>query len=304
MTWFTKPVNTFCRCLPHTLLIALACLGRASEARAEGNLSEEQAACVKNYESAQEHRLQGALRAALPELSACAEGACPAFIRADCATWSSEVEQELPSVVFSIRSAGQSIEQVRISVDGAPVAERVPDQPLSVDPGNHVFTFEGVGAETSSQTVIVERGQKARSIEVDLRPLASVDVTPPPADSPVREPPLPASAAPAFDSRLLALGVIGVGGITGFALLGLHARSEEARLRNDCAPSCSDSEVSGLHAQYLIADVSLGIGVTSLVWGSYLFLSSARARSGARVSVPLSVAVSPSSASASFRGTF
>jgi len=65
--------------------------------------ADEVAACVKSAENAQTERSAHRLRAARERLLACAQASCPSVVRNDCATWLSEVDQLLPSVVVQAR---------------------------------------------------------------------------------------------------------------------------------------------------------------------------------------------------------
>jgi hypothetical protein len=288
------------------LLVQAAIVVTAPRAHAQ-DLSAEQDACIQSYENAQEHRLKGALQAAAAELASCSQPICPAFIRTDCAAWSNAVAADLPSMLFSITSGGRALEEVKISIDDARIAEYVPSQPLTVDPGNHVFRFVAAGTETVRESVFVERGQKARAVQIELRPLVRKRAILPKASSVALPAPLRVEdplRAPAFDARSLALGVIGVGGVAGFAVLGLHARSEETKLRGDCAPYCSAADISSVRSQYLMADVSLGIGLTALAFGAYLFVSSRAPKLATGARPPLGIVVDRGTASASFSGAF
>jgi hypothetical protein len=67
---------------------------------------------------------------------------------------------------------------------------------------------------------------------------------------------------------------VGVGavGVGGFAGLGAWGRYKESKLELTCAPRCSKSEVSKVSTKYLLADVSLGVGLVSLAVGAYFLL--------------------------------
>jgi hypothetical protein len=57
------------------------------------------------------------------------------------------------------------------------------------------------------------------------------------------------------------IGILALGSFGTFAVLGAQ---EKARLRTTCSPACSDSEVSTLRRDYLVADISLGVGIVAL----------------------------------------
>ena len=54
----------------------------------------------------------------------------------------------------------------------------------------------------------------------------------------------------------------------------------------DCAPFCAQTEVDSMHRDYVVADVSLGIGLAALgvsVWIIHAFREPARPSTSARV---------------------
>ena len=278
----------------------------AGTTRAQSGPAPDKQECGDAYEKAQEQRASGALLLARRELSVCAAATCPAFIRDDCASWGNEIDQQLPSVMFEIRAQGQIVSTVAIKKDGAPFGDYAPEQLIAIDPGEYIFDFEAPGYQDATRHVTLKLGSKKRVISVDLLPRAVV----PEAVSvaPIALPPSAVRAAPALPTEptptpaaqgvALApwlLGGLGVAGITGFAVFGLSGRSQEAALRRDCLPHCSERELGALHAKFLIADVSLGVGLASLAVSSYWFLSSgtsnaAESASAARLPVKLNVA--------------
>jgi len=94
-----------------------------------------------------------------------------------------------------------------------------------------------------------------------------------------RKPPVPAAepVAPAVEpagrSRTIPLVLVGwvVIGVAGFAVFGALGRGEESDLKQDCAPQCSDQQVSSVRTKYLVGDISLGVGVLALAAGPTSF---------------------------------
>jgi hypothetical protein len=229
----------------------------AAGAEQEGN------ACVEAYESAQEQRLAGSLKNARARTEACAIESCPEFIRSDCTKWRAEIDAELPSVSFSVKSNGIRLTQVRITEDERVLAERADGSSVELDPGNHSFRFEAPGTQPMTRAFVLERGQKNRLVDVELLPLA-----PPPQPKP--DTPRTDSKTPVLPWVLVGTGVLG---LTAFTLFGSAGLSEEAKLERTCAPSCSDEELQSVKTKYLVADISLGVGVGSLLVGGYMLLT-------------------------------
>lgn len=90
---------------------------------APGQGGDEKAACLAKHEEAQVSQQQGRLRAARDALLACARPRCPALLRADCTSWLSALVSEIPSVVISAESKRGDETDVRVLIDGRPVAE-------------------------------------------------------------------------------------------------------------------------------------------------------------------------------------
>jgi hypothetical protein len=62
------------------------------------------------------------------------------------------------------------------------------------------------------------------------------------------------------------LGGLGLAGIGTFAYFGLSGKAEENTLRGKtgCAPSCTPEETDPVRTKFLIANVSLGVGIVAL----------------------------------------
>src|SRR5262249_8758679 len=73
---------------------------------------------------------------------------------------------------------------------------------------------------------------------------------------------------------LSGVGVLGLGAFTFFAITG---KNEKDRLRDSCAPMCTNAEVNPVRARYIAADVSLGVSLVALGVAAYLFLAAERA---------------------------
>jgi hypothetical protein len=286
------------RTLAAALSLAAATMFGSSRALAEPASTEAESACITAYESLQEARAGGALLTARGQAFECANSVCPAFIQKDCAVWIDEIEAELPTVSFDVRSGGEPLRAVRVFEGERLLTDRPGGSAVELDPGAHSLRFEVEGREPVTRSVQVERGRKNQRLGVELpEPPAPRERRPPPPAPPPGVDPRTTSLAPYI------VGGLGVAGIAGFAVLGATGLSQEASLDRRCAPHCSEAELRSLRTRYLLADVSLGIGVTGLLVGGYLlFWPSSSDKSATAPSVR--VQASARGAMASVRSSF
>ncbi|MBN2196499.1 MAG: hypothetical protein JW751_27050 [Polyangiaceae bacterium] len=227
------------------------------------------AACVNAAETAQREQSAHRLRSARSLLLACAQTTCPAIVRNDCATWLSEVDRLMPSVVVQARDAnGNELLDVRVIVDGELVTSHLDGLAVDVDPGRQLFRFEAAGTLPLEQQILIREGEKGRSLVVSLAPA-------PPLPPPPRE---PARRAPPLTHVFGGLAIAGTAGLTYF---GLRGRADAANLWDDCGKtkSCSRSEVAPVRRELAAADVSLGVGLLSLGAAIFFYLRDQPSRS-------------------------
>jgi hypothetical protein len=226
--------------------------------------SQTNAECASAYEQSQVQRKSGELIAARSRLQVCARDECPEFIRTDCTAWYAEVQEEVPTLVFAARSQGRDVSDVQVALGDRVLAARLDGQVVELDPGEYDFVFRAPSQRSLTQHFVIARGERNRLIEVELQPLAA-SVAEEPAARPMARP-----RSLLVPGILAGVGVLGVGG---FAGLGAWGYANENRLHATCAPSCSDSRVSEVRTKYLLADVSLGVGLASFAVSTYLFFS-------------------------------
>lgn len=225
----------------------------ASSARAD---DETKARCASAYEQAQRSRKSGQLLASKELLLACTNPACSEFVRTDCDAWLAEVSRAMPTVVFSARTpSGADVLDVRVSIDGAPVMERLDGKAREVDPGEHLFVFEHAGSPTVEQRVLLKEGDKLRPISVTLTGAPE---------------PLENKPSRAVPTSVYVFSVLGVVGLSGFAYFGASGLSQRHTL-DACTPRCAPEDVDAAKRTFLFADASLGVGMVSLAIASVLF---------------------------------
>jgi hypothetical protein len=71
-------------------------------------------------------------------------------------------------------------------------------------------------------------------------------------------------------------GGVGAAGVLGFVVFGAMGHSKQSDLDNSCGPThtCSKSDVDSIKTKYLLADISLGVGIAGLGAGVALFILS------------------------------
>lgn len=249
-----------------------------STARSEAN------SCPSAYEQAQELRAAGRLREARRKLEGCVAPTCSEFVRAECSRWLVEVEASLPSVVLVAKRAGKEADNVRVFCDEELLVDNLDGKAVVVDPGPHTLRFLIDGTDPVSEKLVFREGEKNRLIAVEFGSGA-----PPAPAAPRPQPPADAAQVPPQSTNWLpyGLGGLGIVGVAGFAVLGLMGNSALAERERTCAPACSDAEVGTVRTKYLLADLSLGLGVVSLGVAGYLLLTSpheTRSRTTARES--------------------
>jgi hypothetical protein len=216
-------------------------------------------ACVEAYEQSQVAIKRGELSKGRDLVRVCLDSACPPRLQADCATWLTEIETKQPTIVVSYKDR-RSVQRtdVEVFVDGKSVATKLDGRGIAVEPGAHTIRIQPTDDQPMEEKRVVREGVKLDPVEFSRAVKAAPTriVLPP-------ERPIPTSAFIAGG-----VGVLGLAGFTTFAILGKTAQNE---LDNTCVPNCSDSEVSKVRSRYLIADISLAVGVVGLTSAVLLY---------------------------------
>jgi hypothetical protein len=263
-----------------TALLAALAAGFAGEslAVAAGPTKQE---CVAANENAQDLRRTGKLRDARAQLAVCTAATCPAAVRQDCALRLKEVENVLPSIVFVAKDhAGHDLSAVRVTMDGAPLADKLDGTAVAIDPGEHRFAFEAEGFRTASTSVIVREGDSDRPVRIVFEPAA---------------PPPPAQAAPAPSDGggrrawAIGVGIAGVAGIAVGSVFGLLAKSTYDQARSECPTGIlsqcpaqagqATADKSTADGQALVSTVAFIGGGVLLATGVILFVTAPSAAS-------------------------
>lgn len=250
---------------PCALLLSLLA---ASPARAQGGNI---AACVEAHSHGQAERNAGRLQSAKKDFVSCASSGCPSEIQSECITFLAEVEQYQASVVFAaVDVDGHDASNVKVKVDDQLVLEKLSGLGTPLDPGSHDVVYTWPDGFEQKQTVVVAQGEKNRRIELRRAPKPAAAPTGPTVPTSSSERP------PTLAYVLGGVGVLALGSFAGFAISGKSAQSE----MDGCKPSCTQAQVDKMRLRYLIADISLGVGVVALGAGGYLYFSAAREPGG------------------------
>jgi hypothetical protein len=184
--------------------------------------------CLAASESSLQLGNQHKLRAERSQLLVCAAAMCPADIRKECEGRVAEVNAQMPTVVFSARDATGDLTEVRVTMDGALLAARLDGAAISVDPGEHTFTFQAAGQPVLQRKLVIIEGQKDRRELIQIGPEAVA-----PQATSLRSPES-TPAAPRDEGlgtqRILAIvaggvGVAGIGLGTAFGILAISRKS-------------------------------------------------------------------------------
>ncbi len=217
-------------------------------------------ACVSAYDETQNARQKGSLRLAREKALACSQEGCPAIVKKDCAQWLGEIDGALPTVSFAVKDgAGQDTTAARVLLDGQILAEKVSASAVQVDPGERTFRVELDGKPPIERKVVIREGEKGRVLEFSF-----ADAKPQTTEPPGGDVSKGSGGIPVASWVLGGVGVVGLGLFATFGAIGLSEKSDAEDPAGGCAPNCTDDEVSSIRGKFLVADISLGVGVAAL----------------------------------------
>ncbi len=157
-------------------------------------LADDKQACLDAADKAQTLRQQHKPLAAREPLRACVRDVCPTAIVKDCTTWFDENAGLIPTLQLVAKDGrGNELVDVRVSMDGLPLTQKLDGKMVDVEVGEHVFVFENAEGTKVERRITVHEGQKGQQILGDF-PAPPEPVKPSPA------PPTPNSTAPAPDA--------------------------------------------------------------------------------------------------------
>ena len=235
--------------------------------------ADEKDVCVAAHSSGQVARNEGKLRVARAKFLTCASERCPPLVRRDCAQWHEEITAAEPTIVFEVHDAHDvEVTDVKIRLDGEPLADRITGVPHELDPGEHTLRFQLATGEVIEDKIVARAGEKNRRVVVRAPAAgapAIVTPPPPPASHPEHAGE-PSRGVPTLAYVFGGVGIVGLGVFTAFSIVGL---SKESDLRGSCAPFCAQSDIDSARRDYLIGDIGLGVAIVAAAATVYVLLT-------------------------------
>lgn len=207
--------------------------------------------CFDQHELGQELRQSGKLLESHALFRSCASEHCPAAVQRDCRAWSAELDTEVPSVTLRVSVAGQPRSDARVEIDGK-LRSEAPAQAVKLDPGLHDLHVSAPEARPLHRRLELRPGAREQ---------LSLSLTP-----------LPERTPKPVSVLSWVLGGVGLAGTAGFVAFGLSSRSLEHELEERCSPLCSEEQIDRVKQRSVLANVSLGLGVSSLAAAGALYL--------------------------------
>jgi hypothetical protein len=207
----------------------------------------------------------GRLLEARDDFAICSLRTCPAEVVDDCMRWMRQVDEALPSVVVAARDGkGRDLVDVRVSIDGMPPAAAAA-RAIRLDPGAHTLLFHREGSADVSEQVLLREGEKNREVLATFGGPASASSTAAPqsSDRAGSERPVP---VPAW--VFAGVGAVALVSFATFGTLGILDRGAD-----HCDTGCPADQKNAIATKFLIADVSLGVGVVALAVATWFYLS-------------------------------
>jgi hypothetical protein len=252
------------------LILVLTSLSlHGAPAGAQGAV-DEKSVCIDAVTKGQPLRDAHELVEAREQFRVCARAECPARLRTDCAAWLSEIDKTMPTVVLSAKDqAGRDVADVKVSVDGKPLVDRLDGRAVEVDPGMRSFRFERSDGSSTTQEALVKEGEKARSVSVSLSG-ASHETNSGESGS---------ASTPWGTARTLGVVLGGVGVATlavGFGVA-FDAKSKDDAAKTETGAAQYNNSGSAV-GEGNAATVVLGVGAAAAVTGVVLWLTAPHAK--------------------------
>ena len=275
--------------------LVAASLFAASGARADSK------ECVEAAERGQQLRNERRLIEAREQFVSCSRPECPALVTRDCTAWAERSNTEIPKLVPRAKSEdGQDLLNVRLFIDGKLYADKLDGRRIVMDPGAHLIRFDAPGRELHEENVVLAEAD-VRALTVTLRPLK-----PPPPAPAITSPAPRTSERRGPPAATYVLGALSLVGFAGFGYFGLTGSHDESGLEDGCSKtkSCSQRAVDDVRTKYLIADISLGVGVLALGGAIAFWVLRPSPSTPSTPSTTASLRLAPSSNGALMTGTF
>jgi hypothetical protein len=193
------------------------CLGATDEALKLGN----------------EHKL----RAERAQLLVCAAASCPADIAKDCTGRIEQLNAQIPTIIFTAKDgSGADLSGVKVTMDGEVLVNHLAGTGLSVDPGEHTFTFETAGQPTVTKKFLVQASQK------DRHELIAFGAPATPSTSTPTDATDSGGGLGGQKIGALVAGGVGVVGLGLGAVFGIVAMSQKGTAQSACPNTCATQD--------------------------------------------------------------
>ena len=294
-------------------------------------------ACVVAYKNAQQLEKSAQLRLAHETLRGCVKASCGA-LRQKCMAQYAMLESDIPSVIPVVTdSAGAPRTDVQVTMDGELLTSQLDGRALPIDPGLHTFVFSAEASVFATTKIMIAQGEHNRAISVSMRSPdkrgasiaaagrsvatggATTDEPPPPAEpapAPKKAPrpssteaayaePAPTVASHGSSVAPYVLGGIGLAGLGAYGMFTYWGKKDNERL-SECAPNCRPESLDHIRKLYLVADISLGVGIVGLGAATWVALSagSSKEKTPSESAYVVDVQPAPNGAYATVSGSF
>jgi hypothetical protein len=272
---------------PKSLILVAAAIAAAVTGAPAHAADPTTADCLSANDASISLRNQHKLREARTQLLLCAAATCPADIRNECTRRVTELNAAMPTIVFEAKNqAGDDLSAVKVTLDGQLVANKLEGTALSIDPGEHTFTFETAGQPVVEKSFVIREGEKDRRERIQFGTrVAAVVGTGTAATAGTDGKARGTTTILVGDSGERGrktvgwvLGGVGLAGlIAGGVVLGLGF-TEKSQSDQDPPGSKRDSDYNAAIEDQTIGYIVGGVGIASLATGVVLLVTSGGAK--------------------------
>lgn len=122
-------------------------------------------ACSIAYGAAEEDEQAEHLLEAEALFLECSKPVCATILREECAARAARLASDIPTVIPIVTDdTGEAVVDVRVTMDGVLLTQKLDASAIAVDPGTHRFSFATERGVFATQTVQVLRGQRNRRL--------------------------------------------------------------------------------------------------------------------------------------------
>jgi hypothetical protein len=266
------------------LLAATAALAAATGTHAARAADPTLSDCISANEASLQARADHKLRQAREQSLLCAADRCPSEMRDQCRHRVAQVNATMPTIVFAVQDgSGADLGAVKVSMDGTPIADRLEGTAISLDPGEHKFTFEVAGQPPVEKTFILREGEKNRREKIVIGPPAAAAPTNPPSsrpESPSNETASPNQGGSNLKTVGLVVGGVGIAGLVVGVVSAIIAHNKRTEGDGDCpggrCPAADRAQIDSLDGDATtagkIAAVSFVVGGLAAAGGAVLLI--------------------------------